>query len=31
MGQAALDLYAATGERTWLDVADNAGTFESHI
>jgi uncharacterized protein len=27
MGQAALDLYAATGERDWLDVADHAGAF----
>jgi len=27
MGQAALDLYAATGNRRWLDVADRAGTF----
>ncbi len=25
MGQAALDLYAATGERKWLDVASRAG------
>jgi uncharacterized protein YyaL (SSP411 family) len=25
MGQAALDLYAATGERYWLTVADRAG------
>ena len=27
MGQAALDLYAATGKRSWLKVADQAGTF----
>jgi uncharacterized protein YyaL (SSP411 family) len=27
MGQAALDLYAATGDRRWLDVADRAGAF----
>jgi uncharacterized protein YyaL (SSP411 family) len=27
MGQAALDLYAATGDRTWLEVADGAGAF----
>lgn len=27
MGQAALDLYAATGDRAWLDVADRAGSF----
>ena len=27
MGQAALDLYAATGDRDWLDVADHAGEF----
>jgi hypothetical protein len=27
MGQAALDLYAATGDRSWLDVADRAGAF----
>ena len=27
MGQAALDLYAATGNRDWLTVARNAGTF----
>ena len=27
MGQAALDLYAATGDRKWLEVADRAGTF----
>lgn len=27
MGQAALDLYAATGNRRWLDVADQAGAF----
>jgi uncharacterized protein len=27
MGQAALDLYAATGKREWLDVATKAGTF----
>ena len=27
MGQAALDLYAATGERKWLEVADRAGAF----
>jgi hypothetical protein len=27
MGQAALDLYAATGDRAWLDVADGAGAF----
>ena len=27
MGQAALDLYAATGKREWLDIADAAGNF----
>ena len=27
MGQAALDLYAATGDRLWLDAADRAGAF----
>ena len=27
MGQAALDLYTATGRREWLDVAGNAGNF----
>ena len=27
MGQAALDLYAATGKRSWLDVASKAGAF----
>jgi uncharacterized protein len=27
MGQAALDLYAATGERDWLSLADRAGEF----
>jgi uncharacterized protein YyaL (SSP411 family) len=27
MGQVALDLYAATGDRRWLDVADRAGAF----
>src|SRR5262245_28206296 len=27
MGQAALDLYAATGDRKWLEVADRAGAF----
>jgi uncharacterized protein YyaL (SSP411 family) len=27
MGQAALDLYAATGKREWLEVADAAGNF----
>lgn len=27
MGSAALDLYAATGDRTWLGVADRAGEF----
>jgi hypothetical protein len=27
MGQAALDLYAATGEREWLKVAEGAGDF----
>ena len=27
MGQAALDLYAATGKREWLDVAGAAGRF----
>lgn len=27
MGQAALDLYAATGDRRWMDVASRAGDF----
>ena len=27
MGQALLDLYAATGERSWLEAADRAGAF----
>ena len=27
VGQAALDLYAATGDRSWLEVADRAGAF----
>lgn len=27
MGQAALDLYAATGDRAWLTVAADAGTY----
>ena len=31
MGQAALDLYAATGERKWLDVADRAGLSAQYL